>query len=150
MDCFCCVYIFFFLNGDIQQTKKISKVSLCKLAISHFGYSKMFPSNTEGFETGTVILLPSSSTCVFWVSASSSWMRQSWELHRSDSVLIADWSISCGAKAGVFTPGREGQLSFVLAPVIALLSFESGARDGVVVRMMGSLKGTSAAGACWP
>ena len=33
---------------------------------------------------------------------------------------------------------REGKLSDVLAPVLAFVSFESGARDGVLVRMMES------------
>ena len=92
----------------------------------------MFPSNTEGFGTGTVILL-SSSTSIY------SLMSQSWELYRSDLVLIADWTISCGTKADVFTSRREGKLSDVLAPVLAFLLFESGARDGVVVRTMESL-----------
>ena len=56
--------ISFILNGDIQQTKKIGKVALVSLHHSHFGYFKVFPSNIEGFGTGTVILL-NSSTGVF-------------------------------------------------------------------------------------
>jgi len=60
-------------------------------------------------------------------------------LYHSDLVLVADWSISCRTKAGVFTSSHEGKLSDVLAPVLVILSFKSVAWDGVVVGTMGSL-----------
>ena len=92
----------------------------------------MFPSNTGGFGTGTVILR-SSSTCVFWISAFSSWMRQSGELYCSEeSVFVADCTRSWGTKAGVLTSSREGNGSEILVVVLETLAFASSGWGGVV------------------
>ena len=132
-----CLYRVYFIHSKWWNStnKNIGKVALVSFHQRHFpilGALRCFPRILKTLELkrsffSAVQLLLSE------ISASSSRMRLSWEFYRSNSVLIAYWSISC--ETYVKSRGKVERCSRTCTSA----SFESGAWDGVVVRTTGSL-----------